>query len=143
MAILPIRGDKSQVRILENGAQVAWGELANITYGETSQYIEHNLIGEKKPRVDVLMMGFEGTINGLVINASIDRLIQRIRDARKSGVATPVINILYTEQYPANEGNQTFLFVDVQLMLSNRSAAGANEAISKSISFKASDLRLL
>ena len=142
MATLPIRGDKSQVRILRDGAQVAWGELANITYGETSQYVEHNLIGEKKPRVDVLMMGFEGTINGLVTNASIDRLIQEIRDARKSGVSLPVVDILYTESYPDGT-NQTFLFVEVQLMLSNRSGAGANEPITKSISFKASDLRLV
>ena len=77
MATLPIRGDKSKIRILSNGAQVAWTTLSNITYNETSQFIEHNLIGEKKPRVDVLMMGFEGQINGLVVNDSIDLLIQQ------------------------------------------------------------------
>lgn len=142
MADLPIRGDKSHVRILKDGAQVAWAELTNMTHGETSEYIEHNLIGERKPRVDVLMMGFEGTINGLVTNNSIDVLIQEIRDARKAGVSLPVINILYTELYPGGQ-QQTFLFTDVQLMLSNRSASGANEPITKSISFKASDVRLV
>lgn len=138
----PIRGDKCKMRILRDGAQVAWADFASMSYGETSEYIEHNLIGEKKPRVDVLMMGYEGTINGLVINDSIDRLIQDIRDARKAGVDMPVINIVYTEEYPDGR-EQVFLFTDVQLMLSNRQSAGANEAITKTISFKASDLRLV
>ena len=143
MIPLPIRGDKTHVRILENGQQIAWAELQNISHNETSQYIEHNLIGEKKPRVDVLMMGFEGQINGLVTNPQIDMLIQRIRDARKSGVNLPQINIMYVEQYPGTEGSKTFVFEDVQLMLANRTAGGANEPVAKTISFKASDFRIL
>lgn len=139
---LPIRGDKCKVRILKDGAQVAYADVDNITHSETSQFIEHNLVGEKKPRVDVYMMGYEGTINGLVTNNSIDVLIQEIRDARKAGVALPVINILYTESYPDGT-TQVFLFTDVQLTLSNRSSAGANEPITKSLAFKASDLRLV
>lgn len=142
MVELPIRGDKSQLRILRDGEQIAWTHLTNITESETSQYIEHHLIGHKKPLVDVLMMGFEGQINGLVVNPEIDRLIQEIRDARKAGVALPEINIVYTEKY--QDGRiQTFLFTDVQIMLANRTGGGENEPITKAISFKASDKRLL
>ena len=142
MVAVPIRGDKSQVVILRDGQQIAWTHLTNMTHSETSQFIEHHLIGHKKPVVDVLMMGYEGQINGLVVNAEIDRLIQEIRDARKAGVAVPVINIVYTERYP-NGTIQTFYFEGVQLMLANRSGGGENEPITKAISFKADDARLI
>ena len=137
-----IRGDKSHVRILKDGQPVDWQEITNIQDGETSQYIEDHYCGRKKPEVDVLMMGYEGTINGLVKNANIDILMQEIRDARKSGVSLPQINIVYVEQYD-DAPSRTFLFTDVQLIFSNRTGAGANEKVTKTVSFKASDKRVL
>ena len=140
--MITIRGDKNHVRILKNGAQVDWQEITSITDGETSQFQENYFCGRENPEVDVLMMGFEGTINGLVLNSAIDALIQEIRDARKARVALPEINIIYVEQYP-NNTSTTFLFTDVQLIFANRNAGGANEKVTKSISFKASDKRIL
>ena len=142
MVDLPIRGDKAHVRILKDGAQVGVNELLNITYSETSQKIEHHLVGEKKPRVDVQMMGFEGTLNGIVLTPDLDQLIQEIRDARKSGVSLPVINIIYVIQYH-NAQTRTFLFTDVQLILGSKSMGGAPEPLTRNINFSASDVRLL
>ena len=135
---LPIRGDKSQVRILVNGQPVAWAELTNMTFNETSQHREYHYIGRRLPEEDVLMMGYEGQITGLVTNSSIDDVLQSIRDARKAGVNLPVVNIVYSEQYE-NGVTATFMFKDVQLIYANRTGAGADEPISKAVSFKASD----
>ena len=136
---LPIRGDKSQVRILVNAQPVAWTELTNMTFNESTQPREYHYIGRRLPVEDAMMMGFEGQITGLVTNSSIDDVIQSIRAARKSGVNLPVVNIVYSEQYE-NGTTATFMFTDVQLILANRTGAGADEPISKAVSFKAADL---
>lgn len=140
MLPLPIRGDKAHVRILENGAQVGVNELTSVTDSEASQKISHHLIGEKKPREDVQMMGFEGSLNGIVLTPALDRLIQRIRDARKSGVNLPVINILYVITY-SNQETVSWLFTDVQLILGSRTIGGAPEPLTRNINFSASDWR--
>ena len=142
MIPMPIRGDKSQVRILRDGQQIAWTYLTNLTYNETSRIDEHYPIGRKKPIIETLQMGWEGQMNGLVINSDIDRMLQDLRDANRSGVAVPVMNIVYTERYP--DGSiETFLFTGVKFILGNRAAGGANETITKTVNFKADDLRII
>ena len=139
--MLPIRGDKTHVRILENGAPVAWAEITNITDSENSEIVEHFFVGQRDPEVQVMQRGFDGQINGLITNPEIDELFQRIRDARTSGVNEPVITIFYVIRYP-NGTSKTFRFVQCELILANRTSGGANEPISRAISFKAKTWRI-
>ena len=141
MPILGIRGDKSHIRILKDGQPTAWSEATNMTYGEVSQFINDHYCGRKDPEVDVLTMGYEGSINFLVKDDSVDVLMAEIKAARDAGVALPTIDIIYVEQYPG--GAQTsFHFIGVELILANRTSAGSDQKITKSLNFKASKLRI-
>ena len=138
-----IRGDKGHVRIIKNGEQVAWFEVTGLNSQEDTQLTESHYCGSKKPETDALMMGWSGTINGEVKNDAVEQLILEIRQARRSGVGLPQVNILYHEEYPdgALDGSngKTFLFTDAELVYGGRNAAGAPDKITKSLNFKASD----
>ena len=141
-----IRGDKNHVRIIKDGQQIAWLEMTRIDASEDSQNTESYYCGKKEPETDTLMMGFSGQIVGEVKNQAVDLLIHEIRTARKSGVALPQVSIIEYEEYPDGgvngEPGQTFLYTDVQFIFSpGKSAGGANEKVTKGLSFKSSDRR--
>ena len=139
--MIPIRGDKSHVRILENGAQVAWAEITNITDSESTSLEEYHFVGASQPTIVSMMKGFEGQINGLITNPEVDDLMQRIRDARKSQVNEPVITLFYVVQYPGGI-QRTFRFTQVEFVIANRTLGGANEPISRALAFRAKDCRV-
>ena len=140
-----IRGDKNHVRILKNGEQVAWFEITNVDSSEDSQNIESYFCGQREPETDTLMMGYSGTIQGEVKNDAVDQLIQEIRDARKSGVALPSVQLLIHEEYGDEAGTPatTFLYTDVQLTYGSHRFAGMQEKVQKTLNFKASDRRII
>jgi len=139
-----IRGDKGHVRIVRNGQQIAWFEVTGLDSQEDTQLTESYYCGSKNPESDGLMMGWSGSVTGEVKNNAVESLIMEIRQARKSGVALPQVNIIYHEEYPdggVDGGNgATYLFTDVQLTYGGRRAAGAPEKITKTLNFKASDM---
>ena len=142
-----IRGDKGHVRLLINGQPVGWFEIINIDEAEDSQNTETYYCGRKEPETDTLMMGWSGSITGEVKNDAVDLVIQRIRDARKAGVALPQVSMIVYEEYPdgstGGAAGATFLYTDVQLTYASRRAGGMQEKIQKVLNFKAADRRVL
>lgn len=146
MAAPTVRGDKSHIRILRNGVQVDWQEILSFDDAAESQHHKSHYVGKERPETDVFEMGYGGTINGEIRNDVVDQLMQEIRTARKSGVATPVVNIMVYQRYPdgALDGSagKTVLFTDVQFTEGGH-IGGAPEKTTKSLTFTAADKILL
>ena len=136
-----IHGDKSQLRILEDGQTVDFFTITSFDAREDSQAGKSYYVGEKDPETFKNIMGWSGQLNGEVKSPAIDYLIQRQNDAYRAGVNVPNITIVLVHSYE-NGSASTDVFLGVTMNYDSIRIGGVNEKTTKSISFEAKSKRV-
>ena len=139
-----IRGDKVNVRILENGEVVGLYSVVQWSARQDANVEERHYPGQTEPESRKLPMGWSGRMVLDVKNANLDFLIQRIDDASDAGVQVPQVTIAIVEEYNDvdNASSTTHVFSGCQLVYEDHTGGGKPDLIQKSFSFKAQRKRV-
>ena len=143
-----IHGDKGTLRFIENGQVKDIVTVTSWDASEDANVEKRHYAGEQYPHTRKNVMGWRGRVQTDVVNAEIDKLIQRINDAEDSGVNVPQIVLALVERFDSRDFGSgqpqavTHIFSDVSLIYESHSGAGKPDLIQKSITFEAARKRV-
>ena len=139
-----IRGDKGQVRVLENGGLVGVYEFTGFSANEDQSVLKSYYVGQTEPEIDKSVMGYSGSFTIEVKNDTMERLIFRQNEAIKNNNNRPNISIVVVKEYGGNGASpSSTLYKQCVLNLENENFANLSEKSTIGISFTARNKEFL
>lgn len=136
-----IRGHQGQFKIFENGALAGIVNLTRVSIAQDTEFSRSMYVGNPIPEGDQAIMGWSGSAEAEVKDASIDEFIDALVENNLNGIGVSDYTFLTTELY-ADGTSKSYVYFDTQWKMS-KEQGGLNEKITKRLEFQASGRKAL
>ncbi|SRR5665213_565829 len=135
MANPSIRGHQGQISFFQNGGDCNIANLTSVDINQDSTFMRSEYVGVAQPEGDQAIMGWSGSVDAEVKDATLDLFIDALVTNNLNGIGVADYTFLSTEQY--NDGTtQSYIYFDVQFKLSKKQS-GLQAKVTKKLDFQA------
>ena len=128
-----IRGHQATFKIFQDGEEVVIDSITRVSLSEESTLSRHMYVGNATPQTDKTNMGWTGSFEMEVRDATVERLFDRIISQSKLGVGQQNYSFVIREHY--TDGTvSAYVYPDCQFKIA-REQSGLENKITKTIEF--------
>jgi len=132
-----IKGENVKCTITKEGSPLGIFNVVSATFNDDAEVVKRNYLGEKRPKISRVENGYSGTITMEIEDGDLEDALKEQIALADNNEDTDVFGIQIQESYPSGEV-KTYAFRSACIKL-NRSMSGRMDAITKELSFTASD----
>lgn len=130
-----IRGHQGQFKIYENGGETSIIDITGVDVNQDSDFSRTEYVGRALTEGDQSIMGWSGTVDLEVKDASVDEFIDALVTNNLNGIGVSEYTFIDTEIYP-NGTSKSYVYFDVQWKMS-KTIRGLSEKVTKRLEFQA------
>lgn len=130
-----IRGHQARFDVYQDGVPQSFDTITNLSINQDSSMTKTFYVGAAIPEGDQSIEGWSGSFDMEVKDSKIDEFLDALISNNLNGIGVSSYFFIATELYP--DGTQsTYVYSDCQFSL-NKTVAGLNAKVTKSVSFQA------